>query len=179
MALFGADELLHNFVHAFECLLFAAIPPVHASLPRTGAMYQCTRRAIGQRPYPRGCESSTLSIAGQRGGPNSPRTRRSTARAIVSAISSLRNSHGAAFTRPQVGQDLVIGHQPVINRVISRRLPFDAQRLVGQGRERAAPRLIGRQIGSARRNARHLDHRDIPRGLGGRELRVSIVVHLA
>ncbi len=44
---------------------------------------------------------------------------------------------GHALARLQVGKDFVIGHQPVIGRVVSRRLPIDAQRLVGQGGERA------------------------------------------
>ena len=62
----------------------------------------------------------------------------------------------------QVRKDFVIPHQPVIGRVVARRLPIDAQRLVGERGEGATPRLVRRQVWRSRRSAGHFHHGNIP-----------------
>src|ERR1700722_11498841 len=141
LALFGADELLHDFVHAFQRLLFVLRGPrfvaAHRGHQRCGA--------IGDDIADPRMRYEHAIVAGQRRwsefAPDAEVNGDGTIAKPDPFAANLPPSHALAWL--QVGQDLVVWHEPVIAGVVTRRLPIDAQRLVRQGRERAACGLIG------------------------------------
>src|ERR1700677_358100 len=129
LALFGADQLLHNFVHAFHSLLFI-LPG-----PRIIAANRCYQRRGSIRHHVANTRmrQQHAVIAIQRGWRELPPDTKIHSNGTMTEPDHLAAKFPSrhALLWFEVRQYFIIARQPVIRRIIASRLPIDAQRLVG------------------------------------------------
>ena len=128
LALFGANQLLHDFVHAFERFLLVLAGPCLVAADRRHQR----RRAIRDDIAHARMRHQFAVIAAQRRGRKLASDAQIDRNGAIGKPDHLaaKLPPGHAFARLKIGQHLVIAHQLVVGRVLARRLPIDTQRLV-------------------------------------------------